>query len=314
MTAPALRRRTFLGLSAALGAGIAVGAAVSPAAAAGAAWSNPVLGPTPTTYSGHLGWDIPSGPKTPVYAAADGTVVGVYNGCYRGHKVAHIIAGRTGNGVWLKHADGRYSYYGHLTVAAVALGQVVSRGQYVGSVGNTGNTLGPTGNHLHFEIHWGPAASQKIDAKAFLAAQGVRLASSTPVGSTGFPSISQGASGGTVKVLQRLLNGEGRSLLADGGFGAVTTTAVRAVQGIKGLVADGLVGDYSWAAFTQRLVSGASGAKVGALQEALNNHGAGLLVDGGFGGVTRTAVASFQSRSGLVADGVVGPVTWSALI
>lgn len=312
---PGVDRRSFLMLAGASGAGLA--AATLPAAsaqAASVAWSNPVLGPTPTTYSGHLGWDIGSPARTPIYAAAEGTVVGLYNGCYRGHLTNHIIAGRTGNGVWLKHADGRYSYYGHVTVAAVTAGQVVARGQYIGSVGNTGNTKGPTGNHLHFEIHWSPKAADKIDAKAFLAGKGITLARSTPVGSTGFPTLRQGASGNTVRVLQRLLAGEGRSLTVDGDFGSVTTGHVKAVQSKKGLYADGEAGNYSWAALTQRLVQGNQGRKVGALQQALNNNGAKLVVDDGFGSVTTTAVKAFQSRKGLVADGMVGPLTWVALV
>lgn len=308
-------RRSFLMLAGAAGAGLAVATVpVGPAQAAAVAWSNPVLGPTPTTYAGHLGWDIGSPARTPVYAAAEGTVVGFYNGCYRGHLTNHIISGRTGNGVWLKHADGRYSYYGHVTVAAVTAGQVVARGQYIGSVGNTGNTKGPTGNHLHFEIHWSPKAVDKIDAKAFLAGQGITLAKTTPVGSTGFPTLRQGASGNTVRVLQRLLAGEGRSVIVDGDFGSVTTGHVKAVQGKKGLYADGEAGNYSWAAFTQRLVQGNSGRKVGALQQALNNNGATLVIDDGFGSVTTTAVKAFQSRKGLVADGMVGPLSWAALV
>ena len=36
-------------------------------------------------------------------------------------------------------------------------------------------------------------------------------------------------------------------------------------------------------------------------------------IDGSFGPVTEQAVKDFQSGSGLVADGVVGPLTWAAL-
>ncbi|WP_138733745.1 C40 family peptidase [Modestobacter excelsi] len=50
------------------------------------------------------------------------------------------------------------------------------------------------------------------------------------------------------------------------------------------------------------------------VQSTLNRViGAGLAVDGVFGSRTRAAVMSFQRREGLVADGVVGPVTTAAL-
>lgn len=36
-------------------------------------------------------------------------------------------------------------------------------------------------------------------------------------------------------------------------------------------------------------------------------------IDGDFGGATRTATKSFQSRNGLAADGIIGPRTWAKL-
>jgi hypothetical protein len=61
--------------------------------------------------------------------------------------------------------------------------------------------------------------------------------------------------------------------------------------------------------------SGASGPMVAELQRRLNQAGADpvLEVDGVFGGHTRGAVIVFQQRHGLVADGIVGPQTWTAL-
>jgi hypothetical protein len=60
---------------------------------------------------------------------------------------------------------------------------------------------------------------------------------------------------------------------------------------------------------------GARGPAVEELQHRLNAAGADptLDVDGMFGEHTRGAVMMFQQSHGLVADGIVGPLTWAAL-
>jgi hypothetical protein len=75
----------------------------------------------------------------------------------------------------------------------------------------------------------------------------------------------------------------------------------------KGLAGSGL---RSWP--TQQ--SGASGDRVRAVQYLLRQTGATIGTDGAFGSGTRAAVVAFQSARGLTADGVVGPVTWEALV
>jgi peptidoglycan hydrolase-like protein with peptidoglycan-binding domain len=58
---------------------------------------------------------------------------------------------------------------------------------------------------------------------------------------------------------------------------------------------------------------GARGEAVRRLQQRLNDHGAGLAVDGVYGKRTEAAVTAFQKQRGLEHDGVAGPHTFGAL-
>lgn len=92
-------------------------------------------------HSRHLAWDISSGP-TPVFntrcLAVDGGRV-VYAGWYYDY----------GYYVKIDHGNGLYTTYAHLNSISVVEGQLVTNGQMIGRVGNTGNSKGP---HLHFEV------------------------------------------------------------------------------------------------------------------------------------------------------------------
>jgi len=60
---------------------------------------------------------------------------------------------------------------------------------------------------------------------------------------------------------------------------------------------------------------GSKGEDVTTLQQALNAHGYGPLVeDGDFGPGTQQVVFQFQQSQALTADGIVGPSTWGALL
>lgn len=58
----------------------------------------------------------------------------------------------------------------------------------------------------------------------------------------------------------------------------------------------------------------AKGEDVRKMQQLLSNAGSGLKVDGIFGIGTLSAVKSFQTKHGLAADGIVGPLTWEQLL
>jgi hypothetical protein len=60
--------------------------------------------------------------------------------------------------------------------------------------------------------------------------------------------------------------------------------------------------------------NGADGHPVKTLQYLLRARGHSVAVDGVFGPQTEAAVKAFQGSKGLTADGIVGPVTWPALV
>lgn len=73
-------------------------------------------------------------------------------GVLPGRVVTAGPAGNYGNLVEIRHPDGRNTRYAHLDQIRVEVGQQVSQGQVIGTVGQTGRTTGP---HLHFELRDG---------------------------------------------------------------------------------------------------------------------------------------------------------------
>jgi Putative peptidoglycan binding domain len=63
-----------------------------------------------------------------------------------------------------------------------------------------------------------------------------------------------------------------------------------------------------------QLSTGSSGDEVKKIQQILQGQGYNVgPVDGLYGPQTQAAVQAFQKTKGLVPDGIVGPLTWSAL-
>ena len=95
----------------------------------------------------HPGVDL-AGVKgvTQVAAAADGVVVEVVSGCKEGVK---RCGGGYGNHIEIIHSNGTTTRYAHLSKTSVKTGEMISQGQTIGILGNSGNSTGP---HLHFEI------------------------------------------------------------------------------------------------------------------------------------------------------------------
>lgn len=130
-----------------------------------------------------------------------------------------------------------------------------------------------------------------------------------------WPRVAQGDYNQDVTTVQYLLNQAGRAVALDGRFGAGTDAAVRAHQGAKGLIADGIVGEQTWLSLVVEVQAGSSGKAVEAVQYLLRNrYGASLDVTGQFGPTTEDRVLAFQKSVCLGETGVVGRYTWNALI
>lgn len=113
----------------------------------------------------HSGQDFAVPIGTNVVAAHGGTVVKA-GGNGAGDGPAY------GNAVVVKHGNGTYSQYAHLSKVNVKAGQVVKTGQSIAKSGNTGNSSGP---HLHFEIRTTANYGSAVDPVAFLRANGVTV-------------------------------------------------------------------------------------------------------------------------------------------
>ena len=99
----------------------------------------------------HHGIEFPNKSGTPVYAAAEGTVI------FAGPDKKAIYSpweNFYGNLVVIRHKDELFTLYAHLSKIDVKEGQQVFVGDKIGEVGRTGVAIG---SHLHFEVRHGNA-------------------------------------------------------------------------------------------------------------------------------------------------------------
>lgn len=97
----------------------------------------------------HLGWDIKADKTTVVKASASGTVKSIKNDP------------RYGLSIIIEHKDGYQTLYANLlSTEFVKVGEEVSQGQSIGTVGNTAAFEVADQSHLHFEI---TKSGQSID-------------------------------------------------------------------------------------------------------------------------------------------------------
>ena len=86
----------------------------------------------------HDGIDFTAKRGTPIQATGNGKVVKV------------MRSPSYGNYVVIDHGHGYETLYAHMQKVMVKRGQLVTRGEQIGTVGNTGRSTAP---HLHYEIH-----------------------------------------------------------------------------------------------------------------------------------------------------------------
>ena len=140
-----------------------------------------------------------------------------------------------------------------------------------------------------------------------------------------WPVVQIGHHGHPVETLQFLLRARGHQLTVDGVFGPLTAAAAKAFQTSKGLTSDGIINPQTWIALVIQVKRGDRGDAVRGVQQEFqfrNRSGdpnQGLQIDGAFGPQTDATVRGFQHALSLdipavVVDGIVGPITWQALV
>ena len=85
----------------------------------------------------HSGTDFRAKVGTPIVSANDGRVALVMDRFY------------LGNVVYIDHGRGAYTYYCHMDKIAVKDGQIIKKGDKIGTSGKTGRITGP---HLHYAV------------------------------------------------------------------------------------------------------------------------------------------------------------------
>jgi hypothetical protein len=122
--------------------------------------------PFPDTISN----DMFYGHSQDVVAVADATVEAVIDGIPENVPQANgevrMAVARTnrtvsGNLVTLNLGGGRFAFYAHLRPGTIRVrpGQRVRRGDLIGELGNSGNSVGP---HLHFQVGNGPSLNSSV--------------------------------------------------------------------------------------------------------------------------------------------------------
>ncbi|MDO4253514.1 MAG: N-acetylmuramoyl-L-alanine amidase [Rothia sp. (in: high G+C Gram-positive bacteria)] len=161
----------------------------------------------------------------------------------------------------------------------------------------------------------------RADVAQTLAIGSLSVANLTRIDQTyGYPQLYPNSRDPAVKNAQRELIRVGYNPgFIYGTFCPQTVLALKLFQVSLGIRADGILSEQSWCALLAagprpRLLIGSRGEDVLRVQRALNARQlAGLAEDAEFGLATLDAVRTYQRRTGLTPDGIVGSKTWALL-
>lgn len=227
----------------------------------------------------HLGLDFWADRGTPILASGNGTVLRHHYSDLGGH----ILEVRYDNGEdWnYYHSDARFP---------IADGARVSEGTPLGFVGSLG--AASTGPHVHVEIYANGSPN------ALNPESRMDMSRSVAASAGGGGSVVVGGSVLQTQLNLRLLGyylGE-----LDNDPGPKTKQAIYNFQAAEGLDKDSIAGPITLGRLSDRVKE---------IQDKLNRLGYSLTVDGENGDNTAGAVRDFQSKNGLVVDGIAGPLT-----
>src|SRR5690606_13784781 len=118
-------------------------------------WMSSGFGRRVDPFSGQMAWhagvDFAGREGSDVVAVASGVVT------FAGKRYGY------GQMVEINHGDGYVTRYGHHETLAVKVGDIVKKGQVIGSMGSSGRSTGP---HVHFEVL---KNGRHVDPKAYVA-------------------------------------------------------------------------------------------------------------------------------------------------
>lgn len=177
-----------------------------------------------------------------VQASRGGTVCTVSRTCTHNYPKSSSCGcgGGYGNYVYILHTDGTQTRYAHLATVWVGEGEIVARGQTLGTVGSTGSSAG---YHLHFEIRSADGETiynpmpQNADGRHTYAGSSTAVTKSIAYVYGTVPALAAAVTGGEIAADVQNPSGSCRILVAQYSGGKLVSLAAGAAGGAAARVA-----------------------------------------------------------------------------